>query len=627
MEHMQPLDIALVQLNGTRHPYLPYGAGLLQAYVHSFASDPEQFHFRPLLPFIHTVEDAINALGGVDVAGFSTYVWNIQHSLAVARRLKHEQPETLIVFGGPQVPDHPAAFLAAHPYIDVVCHGEGEAVFLELLMHARERAWEQVSGISWQDAQGHFQTRPRPPRLRDLSGHPSPYLGEVFAPLLAQWPELRWNVLWETNRGCPFSCSFCDWGSATASKVHSFSLARLQAEAEWFVRHAIEFVFCCDANFGLLPRDEQLVDILVSLRKRWGYPHIFALQNSKNVTDRVHLIQRRLYQVGLVREVALSMQSLHPPTLKAIQRSNISLTAFRDLHQRFVRDQIPTYTDMILGLPEETYSSFVQGVETLLEQGQHGRIKFHNLSLLPNAAMAQPESRTRYGFQTAWVPQRHERESPAPDPDGIEEYQELVVATTTLSRAEWRQARVFAWLAEILHQNAGMLQVAAIALHVLGAMPYHYWIEAFIAPPPTYPRLHDLAQQLAHKAEAIQRGEPEFERGEQPPLHVWWLPGDFHHIRLHQEGIAPFLDEAYAYLDDLRLAYCPDVDPCVLRDARRCAAMALALQRTVPLTLTLESNVWEVWQAALRQERLPWVLGTRTYVKTWPGKPFTLNPV
>lgn len=624
---MQPLDIALVQLNGTRHPYLPYGAGLLQAYAHTFAPDPEQFRFRPLLPFIHTVGDAMTALGRVDVAGFSTYVWNIQHSLAVARRLKREQPNTLIVFGGPQVPDHSAAFLAEHPYIDLVCHGEGEAVFLDVLMHGRERAWDQVSGISWRDAQGRFQTRPRPPRLRDLSGHPSPYLGDVFAPLLSQWPALHWNVLWETNRGCPFSCSFCDWGSATASKVHSFSLERLQAEAEWFVRHAIAFIFCCDANFGLLPRDEILADTLVALHKRWGYPQIVALQNSKNITDRVHSIQKRLYQAGLTREVTLSMQSLHPPTLKAIQRANISLAAFRDLHQRFVRDQIPTYTDMILGLPEETYASFVQGVETLLEQGQHERLKFHNLSLLPNAAIAQPESRARYGFQTAWVPQRHEREGPAPDPDGIEEYQELVVGTSTLPQAEWRRARVFAWLTEILHHNSEMLQAASIALHELGGMPYHHWIEAFIDPPAAYPRLQNLAERLAAKAEAIQRGEPEFERGDAPPMHVWWLPGDFHRIRLHQEGIELFCDEAYAYLDELRAAYCPEVDACVLRDARRCAAMILPLKRHVPLTLTLESNLWEVWHAALQQHPFTWVLGTRTYTKTWPGKPFTLNPV
>ena len=58
----------------------------------------------------------------------------------------------------------------------------------------------------------------RAPRLRELSPLPSPYLENVFEPLLDANPDERWLALWETNRGCPFSCTFCDWGSATAAK-------------------------------------------------------------------------------------------------------------------------------------------------------------------------------------------------------------------------------------------------------------------------------------------------------------------------------------------------------------------------------------------------------------------------
>jgi radical SAM superfamily enzyme YgiQ (UPF0313 family) len=47
-------------------------------------------------------------------------------------------------------------------------------------------------------------------------------------------PQERWLVLWETNRGCPFQCTFCDWGSATAAKVNQFELDRLLREVDWF---------------------------------------------------------------------------------------------------------------------------------------------------------------------------------------------------------------------------------------------------------------------------------------------------------------------------------------------------------------------------------------------------------
>ena len=64
---------------------------------------------------------------------FSLYVWNERLTLEVARRLKAEKPNILIIFGGPQVPDRSEAFLRAHPFVDVACHGEGEQTFLKLI--------------------------------------------------------------------------------------------------------------------------------------------------------------------------------------------------------------------------------------------------------------------------------------------------------------------------------------------------------------------------------------------------------------------------------------------------------------------------------------------------------------
>ena len=64
------------------------------------------------------------------------------------------------------------------------------------------------------------------PRIRDLDAIPSPFLDGVFDPLIASNPDETWIGLWETNRGCPFKCTFCDWGSATANKVNQFGLER-----------------------------------------------------------------------------------------------------------------------------------------------------------------------------------------------------------------------------------------------------------------------------------------------------------------------------------------------------------------------------------------------------------------
>ena len=56
---------------------------------------------------------------------------------------------------------------------------------------------------------------------------------------------------WETNRGCPFQCTFCDWGSATKTKVRKWERDRLFKEIEWFADNKIPYIDCCDANFGI----------------------------------------------------------------------------------------------------------------------------------------------------------------------------------------------------------------------------------------------------------------------------------------------------------------------------------------------------------------------------------------
>jgi len=66
--------------------------------------------------------------------------------------------------------------------------------------------------------------------------------------------------------------------------------------------------------------------------------------------------------------------------LQYVKRDNISLDAYQDLQHRFTKDKIETYTDMILGMPGETYDSFFNGISSVIENGQHNRIQFGNLT-------------------------------------------------------------------------------------------------------------------------------------------------------------------------------------------------------------------------------------------------------
>lgn len=562
------LTVGLVQINNSfsGQSYLPYAAACLESYVLTRAADPGSFSF--LLPLYRRLpaREAVEHLSKADVVGFSTYVWNERLSLEIARRLKASRTGVRIVFGGPQVPDDSEAFLREHPFVDVAVHGEGEATFLDLLQAPPGAPLAEIDGISFLDPSGRFvRTAPRA-RLSDLATLPSPYLSGRLDALMAGHPEEAWIGLWETNRGCPFSCTFCDWGSATAMKVSSFDMDRLLGELEWFAGRRIEYVFCCDANFGILARDVDLAAHAAAVRARTGYPRGLSVQNTKNATERAYRTQKILSDAGLNKGVALSMQSLDAGTLKAVRRDNISLGTFLELQQRFTRDRVETYSDLILGLPEETYGSWLAGIELLLESGQHSRIQFNNLSLLPNAEMSRPESRARYGLGTVSSEIINVHGVRAVLDDDVPEVQELVVATAALPPEDWRRARALAWTTSLFHHDKLFQLPILLARHLAGTT-YGSLLRGFTEiDPARFPLLHDIQTFFLSEAAAIQEGGPEYVYSPDW-LGIFWPADEYVFIRMTAKGeLDAFYREAHRRLLEI-VGDAPSVPARALEDA------------------------------------------------------------
>ncbi|MBV8393725.1 MAG: cobalamin-dependent protein, partial [Alphaproteobacteria bacterium] len=523
----RPLTVGLVQINNSfsGQNYLPYSVALLQTYVAKFAAHPESFRFLPPLYKRVRIADAVEQLKDADLVGFSTYVWNGRISLEIARRLKVLRPNIVIVFGGPHVPDQPEGFLRANPQIDLAVHNEGERTFLKLLETFADRSsWETIPGISIVKPDGSFVRTKNIERVRDLDEIPSPFLEGAFDEIMKANPNESWIGLWETNRGCPFRCTFCDWGSATAAKVTKFGDERLFREVDWFAEKKIEYIFCCDANFGIQKRDVDIATYVADVKKASGYPVALSVQNTKNATERAYLTQKILSDAGLNKGVALSMQSVDMPTLEAIKRDNISLGTYMELQRRFTRDKVETYSDLILGLPGETYESFVKGVDQLMENGQHNRIQFNNLSILPNAEMGDPAYQAKYGMvmvESKIINIHGER---VELDDDVPEVQDLVVATAATPAVDWRRTRTFCWMAALLHFDK-LFQIPLILAHGISGISYRDMIEAFMAADPArYPLIAKINAFFESEARSIQHGGAEYVFSREY-LNIYW-PAD-----------------------------------------------------------------------------------------------------
>lgn len=379
----------------------PLALGSLLAYarVHDDGRLRYRYDIRPVLKH----EDLLTELRSDPspaVVLFSDYIWSAERNLSVSSEVAGLGPH-LIVHGGPHVPrydDELKAHFATHMCIGAVAHGEGELTLAEMLVAldgdvgAMSRL-ERLPGLTVRRDDGTPHRGPDRARHDQLDDFPSPYLSGEFDhldPAAWKWPSI------ETNRGCPYSCTFCDWGSATRSRVRFFPMERVLGELEWFADRGLAHWMIDDANFGIHKRDVDITRKVVELRERHGVPEVLYVSYAKNTVKHLAEIISMLVGAGITGEGALALQTRDPATLSAIKRSNIRLDKYDELAEEFRRHGLPLVTDLIIGLPGQTVDSLLDDMQYCIDQDVTPR--FFVALTLPNAEFNDPDYRDRYGL-------------------------------------------------------------------------------------------------------------------------------------------------------------------------------------------------------------------------------------
>jgi len=452
-------------------PFLPLVAGLLRAYAEQDEQVAANYTFADPVFLAAPPAEIADSIVAPDVLGLSCYVWNFRRQMKVAKLVKERYPDVLVVAGGPHVPDRPDTFFAEQPWVDVAVHGEGEDAFRALLTERLKDTpdYRNVPGVSVKHGSHALAGLP-PVRLPREIRTASPYLlGHMDAAVAAcRERGLRFYALWETNRGCPYSCAFCDWGSATMSALRMFDDERLTDEIDWFGRHDVEDVFICDANFGIVGRDVEIAKALAEVRAQYNAPRQIRVNFAKNSNERVLAISRTWHQADLLMGTTLSLQSTDMDVLEAIDRKNIGIDNYGKLQRRYRAEGIPTYTELILGLPLETASSFRRGVGSLLAAGNHDDIRVYEFAILPNAPINTPAKIEKYGLRT--LPKRLYVEEPGTPADEAETV-DMVIRTGAMERDDLVSGFVFVALVQFLHNGC---YTRYLAQHLAGAHGVDY---------------------------------------------------------------------------------------------------------------------------------------------------------
>jgi len=607
------IKVGLVQINNSFYGqnYLPYSVGILQAYAQKYLKNKDIFEF--LLPiYRRSVKIAEQKLLDANVVFFSTYVWNIRTSLEIAKKIKCKNSDMVIVFGGPQIPIKCEEFLRKHTYIDIACHGEGEKTFLSILNNYRIKDWRYVPSISCIDNKGRFFQTKTGERISNIDDIPSPYIEGIFEPLISANPDEKWIALLETNRGCPFSCSYCAWSITAQKKIYSYNIERIYREIDWFSQHRIEFIFCCDANFGILNRDMDIIKYFVENKIKYGCPTSLSIQNTKRSTMHIYDIYKLMANAELNKGVSLSLQSTNKDTLESIRRENMSMDAFRELQMKFNKEHIETFTDIILGLPCETYDSFTNGVSTVIDNGQYNRIQFNNLSILTNSEMDKPEYQKKYGFDIVEI--KFINTHGNLDAEDIIETQRLVIGTSSMSRNDWIKARAFSWMTSLLYFNK-LLQIPFSILHEEYNINYRDIIENFMTNDNvTLPILSDIYLFFTDKAKNIQNGDTEYCKSEEW-LDIWWPTDELMMIRLCAENmLSQFYKESeqsiIRFLEKGNITYCKSL----LHDAFVLNQNLIKIPfQNEDIDIKLTHNIFDVYIATLKGEIVDIIKGEYCY--------------
>lgn len=438
--------------------YLPYASGCLIAYAMQDKEIKQNYNVKDIFFMREDIDSALQKMDNPFLVAFSSVIGNIEYSKIFAKKIKETYTECRIIFGGHGVSEN-AAMLKENPYIDFAVCGEGEHAFaslLKALMHNPE--FSGIDNLAYRASNEIISNNEKTDFY--INDYPSAYLTGIFDNMFSRYPGIEFHAIIETNRGCPYNCAFCEW--CFTKNIRYFPLERVKKEIDWMSEHHIEYCYCADANFGISARDVEIAEYVVETRKKNGYPAIFRPTYAKNSNDTVFEAGKILNLNGADKGVTIAYQSLNERTLELIGRKELNIDSYTELEAKYSVQGIPTYTELILGLPGETYESFCSGLCRLIEAGQHNSIAVYQCQIYDHALMGNKDYQKKFGIITARVP--FHRVHHIADLDGIQEYYDIVVGTAAMDTDDWVKANLFSTVLQAFH-HLGLLRCFAIYVH------------------------------------------------------------------------------------------------------------------------------------------------------------------
>ena len=356
----------------------------------------------PWLANDRTVDEILEVCADAppDILGCSVYVWNVDFMEELAQRVKQQYPNCLVVFGGPQVDiKYSDDYFVNNPWVDVVCpsDGYGEIIITALLDQHPVENFNNIPYVYYTN-----QQREKLFSTTEIEKRSFVWPNNIFK---AQESTLEQHpidvAIYETTRGCPYKCIYCDWGGGTYSKISKKPFTTVLDEWEWMASHKIKNISIADANFGIMEIDLAITDHIVDMKRKYGYPEGVTTESAKNHLDRTVKIYEKFLENKLAYFYKIAVQAVDENIKNNIERIDIpfdeqikSLNYLRNKYK-----DISVKIETIIGMPGDSYQLTLDQIDRHADNNIPV-CKSEVWALLPEAPAYSPEMREKFQLKT-----------------------------------------------------------------------------------------------------------------------------------------------------------------------------------------------------------------------------------